>query len=270
MLPTHVYLMGIVNVSPESFSGDGLSDPRVAVEYGLRLVNEGAHLLDVGGQSTRPGSEEIAADEEIRRAVPVVKRLAADAKVPVSIDTYKPQVAAAALDAGAALVNDISGLSWNPEMAALCAGRGVPLVMMHTSGRPAEMQHRTDYANLIEDICAYFEKHVTVAEEQGLSRSRVVLDPGIGFGKTPAQNLEILRRLGEFLRFDLPLLVGPSRKSFIGAVLNLGPQERVEGTAAAVALAVAGGASFLRVHDVAAMARVARLAAAVVYGMPDG
>ncbi len=254
------YVMGVVNVSPESFSGDGLLDPDAAVARGLQLVEEGADLLDVGGQSTRPGFEEIPVEEEIRRVVPVIRRLAREAGVPVSVDTYKPAVAAAALDAGAHLVNDIHGFRLHPEMAQIVAEAGVPAIVMHNQrGRP--------FHDVVDDVRAGLEETFAIARETDIRRDRLIIDPGFGFGWTEAQNLELLRRLGELRAFARPVLVGTSRKSTIGAALGGKPvEERLMGTAASCAVAIAHGADIIRVHDVREMAQVARVADAIVRG----
>jgi len=198
--------------------------------------------------------------------VPVIQALVVQTEARISVDTYKPAVARAALEAGAAMVNDISGLSWGDEMARLCAERGVPLVLMHIRGTPQTMQDNPQYEDVVSEIAAYFRRQVKVAEAAGMSPQQVIVDPGIGFGKRVEHNLEILRRLPELRALGLPLLVGPSRKSFIGHVLDLPPEERLEGTAAAVALAIAGGADIVRVHDVKEMVRVCRMADAIVRG----
>jgi dihydropteroate synthase len=254
------YIMGVVNVSPESFSGDGLADVETAVAQGRRMVEEGADLLDVGGQSTRPDFEEVPVDEETRRVVPVIERLAAEAGVPVSADTYKPAVARAALGAGAHMLNDVWGFRCEPAMAELCVEFGVPAVVMHN-------QRGREHRDVIGDISAGLGASFAIAEAAGLPRERVIVDPGFGFGWTPEQNLEMLRRLGELRDLGRPLLVGTSRKSTIGAVLGDAPvEQRLFGTAATVALAIANGADIVRVHDVAEMADVARMADAVVRG----
>jgi len=260
--------MGIVNVTADSFSGDGLGDDvAAAVAQGRRMVEVGADLLDVGGESTRPGAEEVPVDEELRRVLPVVERLAGEVAVPISIDTYKPAVARAALAAGARVVNDVTGLQGDPEMAAVAAEYAAPVVAMHMQGRPRTMQRNPTYHNLIGEIAAYLARSVEVAVRAGVPRSQVVIDPGIGFGKTLQHNLEILRRLGELKALGQPLLIGTSRKAFIGRILGgVAPSERAEGTAATVALAIAGGADVVRVHDVAPMVRVVRVADAIVRG----
>jgi len=252
---SRVYVMGIVNVTPDSFSGDGLAhDPEAAVALGLRMVEEGADLLDVGGESTRPGHTPVSAEEEIARAVPVVARLAAQAGVPVSIDTSKLAVAEAALAAGASLVNDVWGLQRAPGIAALCAREGAGLVLMHN-------QEGHEYGDLLGEIAARLRRSLAAALAAGLPRERVLLDPGIGFGKTGEQNVQVLRHLERLRELGQPLLVGVSRKSFLSRIFGLEDMEaRVDGTAAAVSAAVLRGADVVRVHDVARMARVVRVA----------
>jgi len=263
---TRTFVMGIVNLSADSFSGDGTDDAEVAYRRALAQVEAGADLIDVGGESTRPGSLPVSPEEEMSRVVPLIERLARETEVPISVDTYKPQVAEAALAAGAAMVNDISGLSWGDGTARVCARHGAPLVLMHIQGTPQTMQDNPHYDDVVGDISAYFRRQMQVAEAAGLSADKIILDPGIGFGKTVEHNLEIVRRLWEFRALGRPLLVGPSRKSFIGRVLDLPVEQRLEGTAAVVALAIAGGADIVRVHDVAEMVRVCRMADAVVRG----
>jgi dihydropteroate synthase len=259
------YLMGVINVSPDSFSGDGLADAEAAVAQGLRFAEEGADILDVGGQSTRPGlSEELPPDEEIRRVVPVIERLAREVDAPVSVDTYKAPVARAALEAGAHLLNDIWGFRCDAELAPLAVRFGVPAVVMHN-------QRSREFHDVIGDIRAGLEASIAIAAQAGLPRERLIVDPGFGFGWTPEQNLEILRRLGELRDLGLPVLIGTSRKSTIGAVLDGVPVEgRLFGTAATVALAIANGADIVRVHDVAAMRQVVRIADAIVRGWKPG
>ena len=254
------YVMGIVNTTPDSFSGDGLEyNAEAAVEQGLRFQSEGADIIDVGGESTRPGSTPVDADEEMRRTLPVVRGLAASLDIPVSIDTYKSQVARAALDAGASIINDVWGLKRDPEMAALAASQGVPVILMHN-------QTGTHYEDLVLDIMSALRSSLNLALEAGIPEENVILDPGMGFGKTAEHNLQILRRLQEFKSLERPLLVGMSRKRTIGYVLDLPVDDRVEGTAATVALSIANGADIVRVHDVKVMARVARMTDAVVRG----
>ncbi|MGD0115025.1 MAG: dihydropteroate synthase [Dehalococcoidia bacterium] len=263
---SRTFLMGIVNVTPDSFSGDGVGlDADAAVALALRLVAEGADVIDVGGESTRPDAAPVSAAEELRRVLPVIERLAKETSVPISIDTSKAGVAAAALEAGAAMVNDVWGLRGDPEMAGVVSRFGAPAVVMHNQrGRP--------HCEVIADIKAGLETSVALAEAAGVPRERLILDPGFGFGWSVGHNLEILRRLPELRSLGRPLLVGTSRKSTIGAVLGAPVEERLFGTAASVAIAVANGADIVRVHDVKEMLQVCRFADAVVRGWlpPEG
>jgi dihydropteroate synthase len=251
---SRVYVMGVVNVTPDSFSGDGRLDPEAAVAHGLRLVAEGADLLDVGGESTRPGHQAVPAEVELARVLPVVRRLAASAGVPISVDTSKLAVAQAAVAAGAVMVNDVWGLQRSPEMARLAVERGCGLVVMHNRAEPG-------YQDLLSEVEAGLRRSLELALAAGMPAERVIVDPGIGFGKTADDNLVILRHLERFKSLGQPLLVGTSRKSFIGRILGgLPPGDRLEGTAATVAAAVLRGADIVRVHDVGAMTRVVRVA----------
>jgi len=252
------YVMGVLNITLDSFSGDGLGyDLAAAVAQGRRFAAEGADILDVGGESTRPDFDPVSADEEIERVLPVIERLLAEVDLPISIDTSKAKVAQAALGAGAHLLNDVSGLRHDPEMAALVARFGVPTVVMHNQrGRP--------FRDVIGDIRDGLEASIGLAVAAGVPREWLIIDPGFGFGWTEEQNLEILRRLGELRDLGLPILVGTSRKSTIGAVLGLPVEERLMGTAATVAIAIARGADIVRVHDVKEMVQVCRMADAVV------
>jgi len=257
---SRTFLVGIVNVTPDSFSGDGVGlDVDAAVALALRLEAEGADVIDVGGESTRPDAEPVSAEEELRRVLPVIERLVQEANVPVSVDTSKAGVAEAALEAGAAMVNDVRGLRGDPQMPGVVARFGVPAVVMHNQrGRP--------YCELMADIRAGLETSIALAEAAGVPRERLILDPGFGFGWSVGHNLEILRRLPELRSLGRPLLVGTSRKSTIGAVLGLPVEERLFGTAASVAIAIANGADIVRVHDVKEMREVCRFADAVVRG----
>ncbi len=252
---SRTYVMGIVNATPDSFSGDGTGgDEEAAVGQGLRMVSEGADMLDVGGESTRPGHEPITVSEEIGRTEAVVARLVHEAGVPVSIDTYKLEVAEVAVAAGAVILNDVWGLSRSPALADLAARKGCALVLMHN-------QDGTEYeGDLMEEIKRFLRKAVDRALEAGVPRERVLVDPGIGFGKTAEQNWVVMRRLVELRELGQPVLVGTSRKSFIGKLLDLPVTERLEGTSATVAAAVLRGADVVRVHDVREMTRVARVA----------
>ena len=258
------YVMGIINVTPDSFSGDGLGyDAEAALEQALRFQDEGADIIDVGGESTRPGSTPVTVEEEKRRVIPVIRLLASRLDVPVSVDTYKREVAREALAAGAAVINDVWGLKRDPALADLAAREGAPIVLMHN-------QQGLDYSDLVPETLASLRASLRQALEAGVPSENVVLDPGLGFGKRPEHNLELLRRLAELKALGLPLLVGTSRKSTIGLVLDLPVEERLEGTAATVALAIANGADIVRVHDVKAMTRVARMSDAIVRGWPAG
>ncbi len=252
---TRTYVMGIVNVTPDSFSGDGLgSDHDAAVEQGLRMVRDGADMLDVGGESTRPGHTAISASEEITRIEEVVTRLAGGSGVPVSIDTYKVQVAEAAVAAGATIVNDIWGLTRSPSIADLAAKARCAVVVMHN-------QDGTDYAgDMMVEIKRFLREAVRRAIDAGVPKERIIVDPGIGFGKSGEQNWEVMRRLGEIVELGQPVLLGTSRKSFIGKLLGLPAGERLEGTAATVVAGVLRGADIVRVHDVLEMTRVVRVA----------
>jgi dihydropteroate synthase len=252
---SRTYVMGIINVTPDSFSGDGLgTDLERAVAQGLQMVRDGADMLDVGGESTRPGHQPISAAEEIQRTEKVVARLARETEVPISIDTYKLEVAEAGVAAGATILNDIWGLTRSPALAELAAGSQCALVLMHN-------QDGTEYAgDLMDEIKVFLRRSIDRALQAGVPRERVLIDPGIGFGKTAEQNWVVMRRLHELRDLGQPILIGTSRKSFIGKVLDLPVDERMEGTAATVAAAVLRGADVVRVHDVREMARVARVA----------
>jgi len=248
---SRTYVMGIVNTSPDSFSGDGVADPELAISQGLVMAREGAAMLDVGGQSTRPGHEPISVAEEISRTERVVESLVKKSGVPVSIDTYKVEVAEAAVDAGATILNDVWALQRSPALANLAAKRGCALVLMHN-------QDGTEYAgDLMEEIKRVLRVATDSAIAAGVPRERVLVDPGIGFGKTADHNWEVMRRLPELAELGQPILIGTSRKSFIGKLLDLPVTDRLEGTAATVAAAILRGVDVVRVHDVRVMVRVA-------------
>ena len=264
-LRTHV--MGILNVTPDSFSDGGVFfRTEQAIEQARRLASEGADIIDIGGESTRPGSDAVPEDEEITRVVPVIEAISGEGEtgIPLSIDTTKSRVAEAALRAGAAMINDISGLMADPDMARVAAAHGVPVVVMHIRGTPKTMQKNTAYQDLMGEIRDRLNRAVERAVTAGVPEDRVLVDPGIGFGKTLKHNLEIIRNLRVLKSLGCPLVLGPSRKSFIGAVLDLPVTDRMEGTAAAVALGIANGADLVRVHDVKAMVRVCRMTDAIV------
>jgi dihydropteroate synthase len=257
-------LMGVVNVTPDSFSDGGLYlDPEAAIQHGEGLARAGAAILDIGGESTRPGAEEVALEDELRRVEPVVAGLAGG-EATISVDTSKAAVAAAALDAGAEIVNDVTALRGDPEMAALCADRGATVVLMHMLGTPRTMQRDPVYEDVVEDVKAFLSERVETAVVAGIAEERIWLDPGIGFGKTAEHNLELLRRLGEVGKLGRPLVIGTSRKSFIGRVDGSDAGERLGGTIASSVLAAAEGAAVLRVHDVAEVGQAMAVAGAIL------
>jgi dihydropteroate synthase len=259
------YVMGVLNVTPDSFSDGGLHlDKSAAVSRALQMVEEGADIIDIGGESTRPGSEPVAAEEELRRTIPVIEALAKKTTIPLSIDTCKSEVASRALDAGASMVNDISGLRFDARMVNVVSERKIPLVIMHIKGAPRDMQKNPVYEALIPEIMDYLRGGIRLALESGVAEDRIIIDPGIGFGKTTEHNLEIIHNLYEFTLLEKPLLIGPSRKAFTGCVLGgVPPEERLEGTAAAVAISIMNGANMVRVHDVKEMVKLAKVADAI-------
>ena len=261
-------IMGILNLTPDSFSDGGrCSDPDRAFEKALQMEAEGADIIDIGGESTRPGADPVSPEEESGRILPVIERLAGTLGCAISVDTWKSAVASRALSAGAEIINDISGFNFDPQMAGIAAARGAGVVLMHTRGTPDEMQQDTSYDDLMVEITTGLRASLDRAHGAGVSDGCIALDPGIGFGKDTAGNLEIIRRLSELSGFGLPVLIGPSRKSFIGTVLGREQtDDRLFGTAAVVALSVSHGASILRVHDVRAMRDVADMAHAVMHG----
>ena len=265
VLGTRTWVMGVLNVTPDSFSDGGrFAAAEAAVEAGLAQFTDGADVVDVGGESTRPGAQAVDADEEIRRVVPVVEALRRRHQGFVSIDTTKAAVARAALDAGADLVNDVSGFRFDPAMAALGAARRVPAVVMHLRGDFQGMHRQPAYGDVAGEVAHELAERVRDAERAGVDRAQIVLDPGLGFAKDAGHTLELLRRLPELQALGQPLLVGPSRKSFIGRVLDLPAGERLFGTAAAVAASILAGAHLVRVHDVRPMAEVARVCDAIL------
>ncbi len=262
------YVMGIINLTPDSFSGDGLgSDTAAALEQALRFQEEGADFLDIGAESTRPNAVPITVEEELARLIPPLEAISSRVSLPISVDTYKAQVARQAIQAGAVLINDVWGLKADPELADVAAQAGVSLVLMHN-------QKNRRYGNLLPDILASLCQSVSVAKKSGVADGNIILDPGIGFGKTPDHNLEILRRLKDFKDLGYPLLVGTSRKSTIRLALELpvdlptdnSSQRLIQGTAATVAFAIAGGADIVRVHDVKEMLSVCKMSDAIVRG----
>jgi dihydropteroate synthase len=271
------YIMGIINVTPDSFSGDGLLDERnveaAILAQAEQFVADGADILDVGGESTRPGSTPVTVAEELERVVPAIAAIRNQLDVPLSVDTYRAEVAAAALDAGADWVNDVWALRMDQNMAGLVAKRGCPVVIMHNRSRPKDVVQEKrlgghyvgiEYHDLLQDVCGELLASVELALDAGVEREQIILDPGIGFGKTVSQNVRLIDELDAIRALGFPVLLGPSRKSFIGMTLDLPPEERVEGTAATVAIGIDRGADIIRVHDVREMKRVARMTDRIV------
>ncbi len=257
--------MGILNVTPDSFSDGGLHfEKSNAVDRAMKMVDDGADIIDIGGESTRPGSEPVSIEEELDRTIPVIEALSARIPIPISIDTYKSEVAKKALTAGASMVNDISGLRFDPAMSGIVSDFRIPVVIMHIKGAPRNMQAHPSYEALIPEIMDYLRKSMQIAVQKGVAEDMIILDPGIGFGKTFDHNLQIINRLHEFTKLEKPILIGPSRKSFLGKILeDLPPEQRLEGTAAAVTASIMKGAHIIRVHDVKEMSSVARVADAI-------
>ena len=256
--------MGILNVTPDSFSDGGhYLTINSSVECARRMAEEGADIIDIGGESSRPGAEPVPLEVELERVIPVIKKLSDKIDILISIDTYKAKVAKEALKAGASIINDISGLRFDPMMAKIAAEAGCPVIIMHMKGTPRDMQRRPAYKDVVKEITAFFKERIAFAVKNGIKRNKIIIDPGIGFGKTVRHNLEIIKRLKEFRKLGVPVLIGPSRKSFIGRVLNEPVDKRLEGTAAVVAIGIANGANIVRVHDVKAMADVAKITDAI-------
>lgn len=285
---TRTFVMGIINVTPDSFSGDGVLAKKegvatahvelveTAVTQAQKFVQDGADILDVGGESTRPGSQPIGAQEELRRILPVIEAVRQVVEVPISVDTYRAEVARAALDAGADWINDVWGLRMDPELAGLAAERGCPLILMHNRSQPKDIVQKeklggmyvgAKYEDLFNDIIRELQSSIDSALAAGVDKSQIIIDPGLGFGKSLAQNLRLVNELQRLKVLGYPILIGPSRKSFIGYTLDLPPTERVEGTAVTIAIGIDRGADIVRVHDVKEMARVARMTDAIVREM---
>ncbi|MFP4599203.1 MAG: dihydropteroate synthase [Persicimonas sp.] len=258
------YVMGVLNITPDSFSDGGqFLEPQDALERALEMADAGADIIDIGGESTRPGADPVDLAEELERVVPIIEALSAQTDIAISVDTYKSAVARAAVEAGAHIVNDISGLGFDDQMAEVVADTGCALVLMHVRGTPRTMHSDVDYEDLVGDIHDYFSRRLEVAYRAGVADNQIVLDPGVGFGKTQTHNLRLLRDLHQFFDLDCPLLVGTSRKSFIGNILDKPEDQRVWGTAATVACSLYAGADIVRVHDVAEMADVVRVTEAI-------
>ena len=255
-------VMGIVNVTPDSFSDGGkYHSPMKAIDFAFKLIDEGADIIDIGGESTRPGADKVSCSEELKRVIPVIEGIRSNNnKILISIDTTKSMVAKEAVEAGANIINDVSGLSFDNQMPEIIAQLKAPVIIMHMKGNPSDMQENPKYKDLINEIITYFEEKINIAINTGIEREMIILDPGIGFGKTVEHNFKILSELNRFNNLELPLLIGPSRKSFIGLTLGLPPEDRLDGTAATVAVGVNNGARIIRVHDVKNMKRVVIIA----------
>ena len=255
------HLMGILNVTPDSFSDGGMFfDKKTAVDQGIRLADEGADIIDVGGESTRPRAEPVSLEEELKRVIPVIRELAGEVDVPISIDTYKSEVAREAIEAGASIINDISGLRFDDRMAGLAAETGVALVVMHIKGTPRDMQVDPHYDDLLKEIGEYLSRSIEIAVEAGVKKENVIIDPGIGFGKRIEDNFILIKNLEYFRALGQPLLIGPSRKSFLWKTLNVSTGETLEATAAASAASVLSGADLIRAHDVKEISKAIKIA----------
>jgi dihydropteroate synthase len=264
ILGKRTLLMGVLNVTPDSFSDGGIFfDKKKAVAHGLRMVEDGADMIDVGGESTRPGSKPVEQEEELRRVIPVIESLGKEVEVPISIDTNKAVVAQRAIEAGAQIINDISGLHYEPSLAQVAAREDAPLVLMHIRGTPETMQRAVHYDSLFSDIIRYLKDSIQIAESAGLDPGQIIIDPGIGFGKTVEDNLLILKHLYEFRILGKAILVGTSRKSFIGEILNAEVENRLEGTLSSIAVGVLNGAHLIRSHDVLQTKRAIAVADAI-------
>ena len=253
---SYTLIMGILNMTPDSFSDGGqFKSHNKAIDHALKMVEEGANIIDIGGESTRPGAEAVQLEEELSRTIPIIEAIRLKSDCLISIDTYKSKVAMAALAAGADMVNDISGLTFDHNMASLVAERNVPVIIMHIKGKPGDMQKNPNYDNLIKEIKVFFEVQIAIAKKAGIDSGNIILDPGIGFGKRLEDNFEIIRELGQISTMGYPVLLGPSRKSFIGFTLDLPIEERIEGTLASITAGVINGARIVRVHDIRATRR---------------
>ena len=259
-MPSHTLIMGILNLTPDSFSDGGqFSDKNQATDYALKMIEDGADMIDIGGESTRPGAVPVSVDEELKRTISVIKSIRQQSDCLISIDTYKSPVAEAALDVGANLVNDISGLTFDEKMIDIVIARKVPVILMHMKGTPRSMQIDPHYDNVIEEICEFFKRKVKSAKNSGISDNMIILDPGIGFGKRLEDNFEIIRELKQICAMGYPILLGPSRKAFIGTSLSLPVEERLEGTLASITASIMNGANIIRVHDVKETLRAVKI-----------
>jgi dihydropteroate synthase len=266
-LSSRTHLMGILNVTPDSFSDGGkYFNFKDAIKQAVRMAEEGADIIDVGGESTRPGAKPVPIEEELRRVIPVIKELVKELDLPISIDTYKSEVAKKALDQGANMINDISTLRFDPEMRKVASEYDVPVVLMHIKGTPRNMQDNPFYTDVIQEISDYLNESIEIARKAGIAEDKIIVDPGIGFGKRVKDNLDILKNLKKLTHLGKPILIGVSRKSFIGKLLDLPLEQRLEGSLSASVLAIANGANILRVHNVKENKRAAQMADAILKG----
>ena len=267
-LTSRTHIMGILNVTPDSFSNGGkFLDRDAAITHGIRMAEEGADFIDVGGESTRPGSESVSIEEEIRRVVPVIETLTKKISIPISIDTNKSEVADAALSAGAVIVNDISGMTFDQRMPSVVVRHKATVILMHIKGKPKTMQENPIYVNVTVEVKQYLAGRASIARQAGIEQ--IIVDPGIGFGKKYEHNIQLIQELNQLTKLGYPVLIGPSRKSFLGVILDLPPSERLEGTAAAVTMSILNGANIIRVHDVKEMKRVAKVSDALKLTVPQ-
>lgn len=264
-LSKKTFIMGILNITPDSFSDGGkYFDSKIAIKHAVRMVEDGADIIDMGGESTRPGAKRVDLNEELKRVIPVLKILVKELNVPISVDTYKYEVAKAALNEGASIINDISGLHFSKDIASIAAKSKAGIILMHIKGTPKDMQNDPVYKDVIKEVSDYLKEGINTAVKAGIEKDRIMIDPGIGFGKTLKHNLIIIKRLKEFKKLGYPVLIGPSRKSFIGKILDLPAEERLEGTLASVAAGVINGANVVRVHDVAEVVKAVKVLDAIL------
>ena len=264
-LGRRTWLMGILNVTPDSFSDGGIYlDKKSAVQKGLQLIKDGADILDIGGESTRPGSHPVTAEEEKRRILPVISEIRKKTDALISVDTTKSEVLKSALDAGADILNDISGMRFDPKILGLASKQDIPVIIMHMKGTPKNMQESPEYDNVIQEIKTFLKQRITDALTAGIKKNKIIIDPGIGFGKRLKDNLKIISNLSAFSELGFPILIGVSRKSFIGDLLNLSPEKRIEGTIASSLISILQGAHILRVHDVSSLKKAVIVAEAIM------
>lgn len=264
-LSDRTHIMGVLNVTPDSFSDGGYYiDPALALERALVMESQGADIIDIGGESTRPGAKQVPYEEELKRVIPIIEAVTEKIDIPISVDTYKARVAKLAIESGASIINDISGLRFDPDMAAVAAAMACPIILMHTRGAPADMQLDTTYSSLMDEVVDYLKGGIAIAEKAGVDSNKIIVDPGIGFGKNLNGNLHLIKNLAELKVLGKPVLIGTSRKSFIGSIIDSGPHDRLEGTIAASMFARIEGANIIRTHDVKEAKRAAIITDAIL------